>query len=197
MFKENPQLIMNFVDAEKSFFKGLLNDEKRQQLAIQQVKIQDTYNQLDKTREGLIFSEEFLDHYADIACKPKFYLETNEINLAAYLFGKKMQIFAYTGVGEERAILPVEKDLFAHNSNANEYSTTVNENAPGEVITIYHQGAHFSRCTTTEGPPIVYKQSWSLLSPGLGSWLTYKISKICSCMCCIFPWANSGNDRSE
>lgn len=82
----------------------------------------------DLEKFAFILSKECVDHYVETIKVPAFFLETNEIKLAAHLFHKHVVIVASNASGIE----PTE-----------EISGPASSDKP---IIIHHQGAHFSRC---------------------------------------------------
>jgi hypothetical protein len=128
ILKEAPIRIVSLVNADPDTYLGLIREQvhKDQILELREQQRQLLQQQEDKENQ-FIFSSEMIDHYIRVISNPAFYLNTNEIKLAAQLFDKKVIIVA-------------------HNANGIEPAETINSDSEDEPIVIHHRGEHFSRC---------------------------------------------------
>ena len=126
--KANPTYITNKVNGNTEAYLRLIEANPNKEKIL---KLRENQNQLrtkrEEERDSFILSAEMVSHYIFVVNNPLFYLNTNEIKLAAQLFNKSVIIVAY----KEKRIEPTE---------------IINQDAASEPIFIHHRGVHFSRC---------------------------------------------------
>ncbi|MBF5059389.1 EndoU domain-containing protein [Candidatus Neptunochlamydia vexilliferae] len=124
MVKENKTYLLDLIDPEKEVFLSLL-EKGKQTLIFNAMYHQDKLlNNRSKAEETFVLDKVY-QHYLTVVQSSDFYLNTQEVELAALLFGKKTQVITSTG---------------------NIAMSMVNQHLSKDPIIIYHEGCHFSRC---------------------------------------------------
>lgn len=128
ILKEKPIFIFDFINENSGVFLNLIKNDANYDniLNLRDLRRQQLQKQEDQEKE-FILSGAMVNHYIKTVKIPSFYLNTNEIKLAAELFNKNVVIVAPSIKGVEPSEF-IECDL------------------GGELIVIHHQGEHFSRC---------------------------------------------------
>lgn len=130
MMRRNPCLILDKVRENSTTFLKLLQEKQSKKEILNLIeKRNDLIEGQNKEKAQFILSEKLIEHYVTTLKDPSFYLNTNEIKLAAELFNKNVLIM----VSAEKDIMPSEyisKSPFDGK----------------EPIVIHHKGVHFSRC---------------------------------------------------
>jgi len=120
---KEPDLISEVVNLDRDGLVSLLSRSAQQEISdirgrlVENLESQDMY----------VNNPEVFTHYVETIEDPDFWFNTLEIELAAYLFDKKVQVIN----GELQ--MPASPKPF-------------NNDLPGETIVIQHKGKHFSRC---------------------------------------------------
>ncbi|WP_316356688.1 hypothetical protein [Candidatus Neptunichlamydia sp. REUL1] len=122
--QENTTYLLDIIIPEKRAFLALIHREKQERVQEEHNKQDLLLNQWYQAEKAFILTEVY-PHYLTLLANPDFYLNTQEITLAAFLFNKKAQVLNSQGTATE----VIHRELEA------------------EPILIYHEGCHFSRCT--------------------------------------------------
>ena len=135
MVNKQPQLLSSIISSDPNRYLAILKSVDQNQLApIQEIigKRVTLNQEMEKDKRELILSPPVIERYVAIANKVAFYFNTSEIRIAAHLFNKRVQVVASKPSG-------IEPSEFM-----------MNQDVPGDLIVIHHQGAHFSRCVKSE-----------------------------------------------
>lgn len=133
-FKKNPETLLGYFEEQpvrildQIRLKYVQDDSIKKQILELREQKEKLLEHQDAEKLAFILSDECTSHYSETIRNPAFFLDTNEIKLAANLFQKNVVIVASTPNGIE----PTEKNDFGEDSEAS--------------VVIHHQGAHFSRC---------------------------------------------------
>ncbi|MCB1080838.1 MAG: hypothetical protein KDK69_03350, partial [Chlamydiia bacterium] len=127
--KEDPFLLLNLIHPERTDFLNLLrHPAKRHFLALLALEKEQVLASQSKKQDDFVLSDQIFERYLETVNQETFFFNTEEIELAAYLFGKKVQILAVNGRS-----LQFSEYLF-------------NPDLPEETTYIFHSSNHFSRC---------------------------------------------------
>ncbi|MBF5059960.1 DUF294 nucleotidyltransferase-like domain-containing protein [Candidatus Neptunochlamydia vexilliferae] len=131
IFKKEPLRLLSRINEERPLYLSILRNDAKKAIETLQLAKEDLLRKESAQKKGWILSEKMVDHYIETVNHPPFYLNTQEIELAAHLFQKKVLIVKSEGGNIVPATSPINNQL----------STP--------PIIIHHQGAHFSRCLPT------------------------------------------------
>ncbi len=137
---EEPDRLATIISEDRDSLLNFLEVEERSQAKKLRNHVVQLLEELKNEKKKLITSKKFIKHYISTVANQNFYLNTNEIKLAAQLFNKNVLIVA----GGDRLAI----------------SEKVKAGDQAELVVIYHEGNHFSRCEIADGSPL-------LLSPNL------------------------------
>jgi hypothetical protein len=126
--RSEPVLILNAINANRDAFSQGLSAKKKQQLAQIKADYQKALDDREKAEKDYLLQKVY-PHYEAIFQTPEFFLNTEELELAAKVFEKKTQVVKHSDSGEIEAATAV-----------------LNSELDSDLILIYHQGVHFSRC---------------------------------------------------
>ena len=126
---DQPASIMEVIFVDKQLFLSLVAERTRELVA-----------QFDRLKEenrimqnNVVFDESVFSQYVKTIAKSDFFFNTDEIELTAHLFDKKVQVIAK----QEGQYFPTSLEPY-------------NAELPGEPIVIYHEGDHFWRCEPSD-----------------------------------------------
>ena len=126
--RENPLQLLNLINENRNAF--LLECSPQEKTSIDNLRSQDSILIDEMTAvEDRFILERIYPYYAEVFLDRDFYLNTEELELAAHLFNKKMQVLQMGASGTIEAT-----------------SNITNANLDEAPILIYHEGVHFSRC---------------------------------------------------
>ncbi|MCB1107192.1 MAG: hypothetical protein KDK76_03755 [Chlamydiia bacterium] len=117
--------LLDLIFPQNQDFLNLLPPNRREQVIAKKLQQHEKSDQWS-TDESVYIIDRLYPHYLAVMTQEEFFLNTQEIVLAAHLFQKKAQVFHNYGEAATELIHPEME---------------------GEPIIIYHEGNHFSRCT--------------------------------------------------
>ena len=126
--RQNPLKMLSLISANTAPFLLECSHDKSSTIN----RLSEEYDRLQEERfiaENDFIIREIYPLYAYVLQHPAFYLNTEELELAALLFNEKMQVISVDEQGNAHPVI----DL-------------VNEHLDKETTVIHHTGLHFSRC---------------------------------------------------
>ena len=123
--RESKLKLLDLISPEREPFSRLLGSEKKGQIVSKALEQQEALERWSDA-EAHFLTNQLYPHYLIALASGEFFLNTQEVALAALLFHKKAQVVHAGGAAATEVIFP---------------------DGEGEPTIIYHEGCHFSRCT--------------------------------------------------